>query len=86
MDRLPLHPHSAAMVAAVGAGAHAHADFGSGLYEGRPIGIPYRVVRRGQHRLPVRFDYASESDGRLYPIPRRRPRSRAAGPPTAIAT
>lgn len=68
-DRLPLHPRSDAMVAAVGAGRRAHADFGSGLYEGRPIGIPYRVVRRNQRRVPVSFEHADESDGRLYPIP-----------------
>ena len=50
--------------------ARSHADFGSGLYEGRPIGIPYRVVGRSQRRVPVRFEYASESDGSRYPIPR----------------
>ena len=70
VDRLPVHPRSAAIVAAVGRGARAHADFGSGLYEGRPIGIPYRVVGRSQRRVPVRFEYASESDGSRYPIPR----------------
>ncbi len=57
------------MVAAVGADRRAHADFGSGLYEGRPIGIPYRVVKRGQRRVPVSFEYASESDRGPYPIP-----------------
>ena len=69
VDGLPLHPRSAAMVAAAGADRRAHADFGSGLYEGRPIGIPYRVVKRGQRRVPVSFEYASESDRGPYPIP-----------------
>ena len=73
VDRLPLHPRSAAIVAAVGRDAHAHADFGSGLYEGRPIGIPYKVVRGSQRRVPVSFEYADESDGRRYPIPRNVP-------------
>jgi hypothetical protein len=58
------------MVTAIGRGAHAHADFGSGRYQGRPIGIPYVTVGRHQHRVPVSFDYASESDRGPYPIPR----------------
>ena len=62
--------NSAAMVAAVGPDRRAHADFGSGLYEGRPIGIPYKVVRRGQKRVPVSFEYAGESDKGPYPIPK----------------
>lgn len=70
VDRLPVHPRSDAIVGAVGRDARAHADFGSGLYEGRPIGIPYRVVNGGQRRVPVRFEYASESDRGRYPIPR----------------
>ncbi len=70
VDRLPRHPRSAAIVSAVGRDAHAHADFGSGLYDGGPIGIPYKVVGGDQQRVPVSFEYASESDGRRYPIPR----------------
>jgi len=69
-DRLPLHPRSAAIVSAVGRSNTAHADFGSGLYEGRPIGIPYRVVSSTQKRVPVLFESASESDKGPYPIPR----------------
>jgi len=69
VDRLPLHPRSAAIVRAVGRAEPAHADFGSGLYEGAPIGIPYRVVPGGQRRVPVSFEYASESDRGPYPIP-----------------
>ncbi len=69
VDRLPLHPRSAAIVSAVGRSATSHADFGSGLYRGRPIGIPYRVVPGTQKRVAVRFQYASESDKGPYPIP-----------------
>ena len=47
-----------------------HADFGSGLYEGGPIGIPYVTVARSQPRVPVSFDYADESNRGPYPIPR----------------
>jgi hypothetical protein len=34
-------PNSDAIVRSIGAGEHMHADFGSGLYQGAPIGIPY---------------------------------------------
>jgi hypothetical protein len=47
-----------------------HADFGSGLWEGAPIGIPYDVVGRRTPRSRVSFDYADESDRGPYPIPR----------------
>jgi hypothetical protein len=73
VDRLPVHPRSDAMVAAIGAAGHAHADFGSGRWDGGPIGIPFVVVGRDQPRVPVSFEYADESDGRRYPIPRRAP-------------
>jgi hypothetical protein len=73
VDELPVHPNSAAIVRSIGAGEHMHADFGSGRYQGAPIGIPYRVVRRGQRRVRVSFDYAGESDRGRYPIPRRVP-------------
>ena len=68
-DALPLHPRSDAIVAAVGADHRAHADFGSGRYQGAPIGIPFKVVRGGRRRVPVSFEYADESDRGRYPIP-----------------
>jgi hypothetical protein len=57
-------------VAAIGRDLPLHADFGSGLWEGRPIGIPYDVVTRRTPRSRVAFDYADESDRGPYPIPR----------------
>jgi hypothetical protein len=69
VSRLPVHPRSGAYLAAMGAGAGIHADFGSGTWEGGPIGIPYTVVPAGQARVPVRFGYAGESDPGPYPIP-----------------
>ena len=69
VDRLPVHARSAAMVASIGAGDRMHADFGSGLWDGGPIGIPYVTVPRDQKRVPVSFDYADESDRGRYPIP-----------------
>jgi hypothetical protein len=73
VDRLPVHDRSARIVDSIGAGRSAHADFGSGLYEGGPIGIPYTAVSRRQRRVPVTFEYADESDRGPYPIPRNAP-------------
>jgi hypothetical protein len=73
VDRLPVHPSSDAIVRSIGAGEHMHADFGSGPYEGAPIGIPYVTVPGRQKRVRVSFDYADESDRGRYPIPRRVP-------------
>ncbi len=70
VDRLPVHARSDAIVAAVGGSARAHADFGAGLFEGGPIGIPFKVVGGAQKRVPVRFEDPSESDRGPYPIPR----------------
>ena len=57
----------------IGLSAPVHPDFGSGLYEGRPIGIPFTTVGPRQKRVRVTFEYADESDGRRYPIPRNAP-------------
>ena len=69
VDKLPLLSNSNAMVAAVGASRTAHADFGSGTYNGGPIGIPFKVVSKAQKRVRVSFDYSDESDRGPYPIP-----------------
>jgi hypothetical protein len=70
VDRLPVAAGSDAIVAAIGRDLPVHADFGSGLWEGAPIGIPYDVVGRRTPRSRVAFDYADESDRGPYPIPR----------------
>ncbi len=69
VSALPVHARSAAWVSSVGASRGAHADFGSGLWDGGPIGIPYDVVTGTQPRVPISFDYADESDPGPYPIP-----------------
>ncbi len=55
---------------------HVKADFGSGLWEGAPIGIPYVAVCTSQPKVPVTFranayddNYGDESDAGPYPIP-----------------
>jgi hypothetical protein len=69
VDRLPVAKGSAGLVASIGLSAPVHPDFGSGLYDGAPIGIPYAVVSGHTRRVPVTFQYASESDGHRYPLP-----------------
>ncbi len=71
VDRLPVAPGSARLVRSIGLDAPVHADFGSGLYDGQRIGIPFVVVS-GERTPKVRprFDYADESDRGPYPIPR----------------
>ena len=67
---LPVAADSAAMIAAIGATAPLHPDFGSGLWDGEPIGIPYNVVPHDEAKVHVSFLYASQSDRVGYPIPR----------------
>jgi hypothetical protein len=69
VDHLPVAANSDAIVRSIGLDDHVHADFGSGLWEGSPIGIPVTVVDRHTKRSKVRFDYADESDRMRYPIP-----------------
>jgi hypothetical protein len=69
VDRLPVAGNSSAIVASIGAGKNVHADFGSGLWDGGPIGIPITVVGSSTPRRSVRFEYAAESDRGPYPIP-----------------
>jgi hypothetical protein len=45
-----------------------HPDWGT-FYQGRPNGFQYVVVAGNQPRVPVRFEYADESDPGPYPIP-----------------
>ncbi len=66
---LPVHASSAAWVDAVGTTATMHPDFGSGTFDGGPIGIPYTVVDASTPLVPVAFTYAEESDPGPYPIP-----------------
>jgi hypothetical protein len=70
VDALPVAPDSSAIVRSIGLDGALKADFGSGTWDGGPIGIPYDVVGRHTKRARVRFDYADESDRGRYPIPR----------------
>jgi PKD repeat protein len=69
VDNLPVDPHSASYVTKIGAASSLHPDFGSGLYEGAPIGIPYNIVDNSVAKTTVTFDYDDESDPGPYPVP-----------------
>jgi hypothetical protein len=69
VDSLPVAANSAAIVGSIGLSTGLHADFGSGTWNGSPIGIPITVVPGSQQKVSVSFQYASESDPGPYPIP-----------------
>jgi hypothetical protein len=71
VDALPVAADSARLVGSIGLGDYVHADFGSGLWQGKPIGIPFDIVTRKTPRTRVAFQYDDESDHVGYPIPRR---------------
>ena len=70
VDTLPVAADSAQLIASIGLTNGLHPDFGSGLWDGGPIGIPFDVVSKSTPRSRVRFEYADESDRGPYPIPR----------------
>lgn len=69
IHKLPVQKNSATIVKAIGANLRLHADFGSGLWDGGPIGIPITVVDGSQPKSWVDFHYDEESDPGPYPIP-----------------
>ncbi len=69
VDQLPVLTNSSSMVTTIGAGTGFHADFGSGTWDGGPIGIPFVTVGGTQTKYPATFLYADESDRGPYAIP-----------------
>ncbi|MEO7337994.1 MAG: hypothetical protein ABIV63_15580 [Caldimonas sp.] len=70
----PRDPNSDALVASIGLGVGLHPDFGAGLYNGAPIGIPYVVVSGVQAPAPMTWTaYRDESDAGPYPVPANAP-------------
>ncbi len=70
VDALPVAASSSQLIASIGLATGLHPDFGSGLYDGQPIGIPFDVVSKKTARSRVSFEYADESDRVRYPIPK----------------
>ncbi|MGO9210928.1 MAG: hypothetical protein ACLPXM_05400 [Terriglobales bacterium] len=67
-------PNSAAIINFIGPSIGLHPDFGSGLYNGSDIGIPYVVV--GSSQAPVNIDFTAfgdESDPGPMPVPANAP-------------
>jgi hypothetical protein len=69
IDTMPVDPGSSSYIASIGAATGLHPDFGSGLWDGGPMGTPYNVVAGTQPKVSITFDYADESDPGPYPIP-----------------
>jgi hypothetical protein len=69
VDTLPVLSNSASMVNTIGATRGFHADFGAGMWDGGPIGIPFVTVPGTQTKYPASFLYADESDPGPYAVP-----------------
>lgn len=69
VDTLPVLSNSSAMVNTIGANRGFHADFGSGTWDGGPIGIPFITVTSGQPSYPASFRWPGESDPGPYAVP-----------------
>ena len=55
VDTLPLDSNSNAYINTIGATRHVHADFGSGEWDGAPIGIPFVVVPGNQPEVTIHW-------------------------------
>ena len=69
VDTLPVLSNSGPMVTTIGASTGFHADFGAGMWNGGPIGIPFITVSGTQTKYPATFLYADESDTGPYAVP-----------------
>jgi hypothetical protein len=69
VNNLPVHTRSDQWVSTIGRDTGFHMDFGSGLWDGGLIGIPYNIVGSSIPKVPVSFYYPGESDPGPYPIP-----------------
>lgn len=73
ISQSPLDPNSTAIVNFIGSSIGLHADFGSGLYNGSNMGIPYVVVDGTQPGVNITAQYSDESDSGPMPIPANAP-------------
>lgn len=80
ISSLPVDKNSDIILDNIGRSIGLHADFGSGLWEGAPIGIPYVVVNGSQAKVPITYrgddsadNYGDESDAGPFPIPTNAP-------------
>jgi len=69
ISKLPVHPRSKAWIASTARGVRLHPDFGPSYGEQPvPYGIPITIVDSSHAKVPVRFQYAAESDRVKYPL------------------
>jgi hypothetical protein len=74
ISALPIHALSNNYINSIGLNSEVHADFGSGLWEGAPIGVPFVRVSQGQLPVSIFFtEYGEESDPGPYPVPTNAP-------------
>lgn len=74
VDHLEVDPLSDVIIATIGCNKPLYGDFGSGSWNGAPIGIPYVVVDGQQERFHIKYTaYGDQSDPGPYPIPRNAP-------------
>jgi hypothetical protein len=70
VDFTPMDKHSAKIIKAISPDRGLHADFGSGLWDGEKIGIPYIVVGEDEELTDFFCTlWPSESDEGPFPIP-----------------
>jgi hypothetical protein len=70
VDSLPTHPMSDSWINSIGRDESFHMDFGSGEWDGGPIGIPFNIVSGSTvTNYTPDFYYPEESDLGTYPIP-----------------
>lgn len=69
INDLALHASSNAWIDSIGRGTGFHMDFGSGTWDGGPIGIPYNTTAGEALFYDFDFYYPDESDPGPYPVP-----------------
>lgn len=69
-------PNSSKILNNIGLDVGLFTDFGSGTYQGKPIGIPYTAVSNEETEVPITYraneyddNYGDESDQGPFPIP-----------------
>ncbi|ELR69062.1 outermembrane protein [Fulvivirga imtechensis AK7] len=76
ISQKPIDVNSSKIINNIGPGTGLFTDFGSGTWEGAPIGIPYVVVGANQPEVAITYrandydgNYGDESDPGPFPIP-----------------
>lgn len=68
INTLPAHEFSDQWLVNMGKNTGLHADFGSGTWEGKKIGIPFNVLKKVSYWNNFVYLYEGESDQFKYPV------------------